>query len=224
MQANIPLLEKKAIKLALTENWQEAIAINQEILHEDTKNLKAKIRLGRAYLQTKDFKKAEKLFKEVLNIDPINQVAKKNYELAKNQRSEQTPRNINGFSLVKEPGTTAVTTALISARGVTANSFSYGQELEIKPLKDTISILTNHKPIGEVTDIDIIKRVNQATRLQADLSITYLKGQDKEISVLITSSIPVFKAEKQDVKPYMRKGSLDEPELEIESYDDIDEE
>ena len=66
MHANIPLLEKKAIKLALKEEWENVVKINNHILEEDSKNIKAKIRLGRAYLQTRRFKEAQNLFKEVL--------------------------------------------------------------------------------------------------------------------------------------------------------------
>ena len=83
MQQSLSALEKKAIKLALCENWAEAIATNKELLDLDPTNLQAKIRLGRAYLLSKDFRNASKMFKAVLEQDPINQIAKKNYELAK---------------------------------------------------------------------------------------------------------------------------------------------
>lgn len=85
MQINLPVLEKQAIKAALSENWKLAIELNKKILESTPNNLNSKIRLGRAYLANKDFTKATKMFKEVLKADPINPIALKNIELAKKE-------------------------------------------------------------------------------------------------------------------------------------------
>ena len=45
---------------------------------------------------------------------------------------------------------------------------------------------------------------------------SFIKGVDREAEILIKCTIPVFKSEKQDVRPYIKKGSLDEGDMEEE--------
>ena len=42
-----------------------------------------------------------------------------------------------------------------------------------------------------------------------------MSGRGKIIKLIIKSTIPIFRSERQDVKPYIKKGSIDEPELEM---------
>lgn len=219
MSTNTQQLEKRAIKFALDEDWENAIDLNSQLLEINPNDTKAKVRLGRAYLQTKKFKDAQKLFKEVLDKDPINPIAIKNYELAKKNVSQNTQKT-NGKSLIKEPGTTKDVQIEITAKGVNANTFSYGENLAVGTTKTKAFIKHKNKKIGEITDTNVIKSIMQANKNGSALSAAFVKGNDKFIVVLIESSEPVFKGEQQDVKPYMKKGSLDEPELVIESFDD----
>jgi hypothetical protein len=46
--------------------------------------------------------------------------------------------------------------------------------------------------------------------------MTFIKWNEKEITVLIKTSIPVFKPDRVEIRPYLRKGTIEEPELEIE--------
>lgn len=155
-----------------------------------------------------------------INDDPINQIAKKNYELAKSKKAQNNTKITKGKSLIKEPGTTAETTATIDAKGVTANSLSSGEEMTFKVLKTKVNIIYQGDAIGSLEDDNIIKKVQRANKLNARLSAMFIKGDGKKITVLIKSSEPVFKGQKQDIKPYIKKGSIDEPEIEIDSFDD----
>lgn len=221
MRANIPLLEKKAIKLALKEKWEDVVKINNQILEEDPKNIKAKIILGRAYLQTRRFKEAQNLFKEVLKQDPINKVALKNFDLAKKRKARNSPfvKN-NGTSLIKEPGTTVEVKTKIIASGVSANIFSYGQEFRVKILNTKAKVIYNGKALCEIDDKSVVKSLNIAKRKGTEILCVFIKGELKNVSMLLISSTPVFKGDKQEIKPYMKKGSIDEPKIEIESFDD----
>lgn len=220
MQTNASALEKKAIKLALQENWQEAIQTNLELLELDSNNLNAKMRLGKAYLQLKEFGKAEKIFKEVLQKDTINQIARKNYELAKSKKINQHAGVSNNKSMLKEPGITEETTVLLTAPRITANSFSYGTEFKLKILKTKVGVLNGDTVVGNLEDEKVVRKLNLAVRLNARIKAYFIRGQDKVISILIRSSEPVFKGDKQDIKPYLKKGSIEEPEIEVESFDD----
>jgi hypothetical protein len=52
------------------------------------------------------------------------------------------------------------------------------------------------------------------------VKITFIRWKEKEITVLIKSSIPVFKPDKVEIRPYLRRGTIEEPELEIETEDE----
>ncbi len=98
-------MARKAVKSALNGNWKEAIELNKSILEKNPSDLDAKIRLGRSFLQLGNYTEAKNCFKEVLALDPINQVALKNYEMAKNKKVENNNMG-SKKSLIKEPGTT----------------------------------------------------------------------------------------------------------------------
>ncbi|MBD3366457.1 tetratricopeptide repeat protein [candidate division WWE3 bacterium] len=71
-------LEETAIKLALQKEWDKAIALNKKVLQNNSKNKKALLRLGKAYMQKEEYLEAKRAFKKVLEIDSINKIALKN--------------------------------------------------------------------------------------------------------------------------------------------------
>lgn len=222
MTLSLAVLTKKAIEASLRQKWNEAISLNSEILKIYPENIDAKIRLGRSYLQTKEFLKAKKIFKEVLEKDPINSIALKNLDLAKNQKTECNGNGgkLSTKSLLKEPGTTCEACFQINTKSVKKEEFSSGEELIIKVKKKKIEIYTRKKNknvlIGEITNEYIVQRVSCALEKCANVKMTFIKWGEKEINVLIKTSIPVFKPDKVEIRPYLRKGTIEEPEIEIE--------
>lgn len=221
MHFSLAILSKKAIDAALKANWAEAVDLNTQILNKNPGNLEAKIRLGRALLQTRKFDKAKKLFREVLKIDPINPVALKNYDLAKKGKVEIKGQvQIDTKSLLKEPGTTSEATFEISAKGITCKDFVSGENIHLKIKKKSIEVLKTKDDkkitVGEITDPDMVTKMNIAFEKNGRICAGFLKGSEKHVTLLIKSSIPVFRAEKQDIRPYLKKGSLEEPEVEAE--------
>lgn len=221
MHLSLAILSKKAIDAALKADWNEAISINSEILEKNPENLDAKVRLGRAYIQTRKFDKAKKIFKDVLKIDPINAVALKNYDLAKRCKAETKGQvQIDTKSLLKEPGTTSEASFEITTKGLTAKDFISGENVLLKIKKKSIEVqkVRDCKKItvGYIENPEIVQKMNIAQDRNGRIFAGFLKGQDKTVTLLIKSSIPVFKAEKQDIRPYFKKGSLDEPEVEVE--------
>jgi tetratricopeptide (TPR) repeat protein len=221
MQLNITQLAKKAVSAALKSDWPSAIKANLEILDKDPSNLEAKLRLGRAYIYTKEPNKAKRMFKEVLAIDPINQVALKNLTILK----EDTPMivsesNVKTDSLIKEPGTSVETQLQITAKGIKAENLTPGEQFTTKLNKTSIELIScagkSEIVVGVINDTDIASRLNSLTKLEGTFVVSYIKGKDKTITVLIKTSVPVFKSDKQDIRPYIKKGSLDEPDGEGE--------
>ncbi|MFC1700240.1 tetratricopeptide repeat protein [Patescibacteria group bacterium] len=214
-------MTKKAIDAALKSNWKKAIEINTQILEEYPNNLDTSIRLGRAYIQTKKFSKAKKIFKEVLKEDPINSIAKKNLELAKIGKTKKS--NGNGLktkALLKEPGTTQEIRLDNLASRITADKLDPGEELFLKIKKKSIDVFKSVKErkslIGTIENEYVVNRVNAACEKKGKSHATFTRGKDKEIYILIKCDLPVFKADKIDVRPYLKKGTIDEPEIEMD--------
>lgn len=212
---NVAVLEKKAIAAALKQNWKAAIKTNLQLLEVEKKNKKAKMRLGRAYLQTRDFGKSEKLFKQVLREDPVNSIAKKNLELAKAKKADKNHLESDPKNLIKEPGKTTTEIMELSSKKLTASSFEPREELGLKVNKASVNVLRGGKVIGKVIAPDLVRRLNSAKSKKASLKAEFHSGRYNVIRVLFKSDIAVFRSEKQELKPYMKKGTIDEPAVEI---------
>jgi tetratricopeptide (TPR) repeat protein len=214
MQQNITLLSKQAIREALKGNWEQVIEINTAILEKNPQNFDAKLRLGHAYIQTNHLIKAKKIFNEVLEDDPLNPVALKNIQLIVKHVDVISPIKANAGALIKEPGTTAETNLTLAGRGVTAESFAPGENLVLKPKKKSCEVYRVKKDkeilVGEITNPEVVKCLNKAANEGEGIMANFIKGVDREAEILIKCTIPVFKSEKQDVRPYIKKGSLDE--------------
>ena len=230
MSFSLAVLTKRAIEASLKQKWAEALSLNSEILKVYPDNIDAKIRLGRCYLQIKDFTKAKKIFKEVLEKDPINSIALKNYDLAKNQKVECNGNGVklSTKALLKEPGTSCEATFQAISKNIKKGDITSGEELPVKIKNNKTEVYFNKKKkpvlIGEISDEYITKRLICALDKQANIKVTYIKWDDKDITVLIKTSVPIFKPDKVEIRPYLRKGTIEEPdiEMEIENEEEIE--
>lgn len=226
MRTGIATLQKEAVDSALKNNWEKAIKLNLQLLERFPNDLDARIRLGRAFIQTKNFSEAEKIFKEVLKSDPINKIAKKNLEIAKSKKTEKS--NGNGLSakhLIKEPGVTVeIRFKLINTKFKISELVS-GDKLTLKIKKMSTAVYFEKYFLGEITERIIVKDLNIAKSKKIKLDASFIKSRGDFIAILIKASSAVFKAEKQDIKPYFKKGTIEgeEPELEMEIVEDIEE-
>jgi tetratricopeptide (TPR) repeat protein len=71
-------LSKEAIDLALQGRWEEAEAVNRDIIKRFPTDVEAYNRLGRAFTELGDFDRAKKSYFKALKLAPENAIAKKN--------------------------------------------------------------------------------------------------------------------------------------------------
>jgi tetratricopeptide (TPR) repeat protein len=71
-------LSKEAIDLALQGRWEEAEAVNRDIIKRFPTDVEAYNRLGRALTERGDFDRAKKAYLKALKLAPENAIAKKN--------------------------------------------------------------------------------------------------------------------------------------------------
>lgn len=223
MRLSLAVLTKQAIEAALKQEWKVAIQLNSEILSDHPNNVDAKVRLGRAYIQIKNFTKAKKIFKEVLKNDPINAIALRNLEFAKNGKTECVTSTLKTKSLLKEPGTTH-DIKITTKRGMGAEDFMSGEELLLKAKKKGIELFKCKKGknlmVGTIEDLYTVKKINSLLNNKQHVQVVFTHGKDNEIWILIKASSPVFKPDKIDIRPYIKKGTVDDPDDDSEDEEE----
>ena len=73
---------KQAIAMAMEGRWQEAVAANRAIIADFPQDVEAYNRLGRACLQVGEYAQAKEAYRQAMEIDPYNAIARKNFPAA----------------------------------------------------------------------------------------------------------------------------------------------
>lgn len=144
------VLAQLAAQAALTSNWQEATKINQKILKANKDNVEALNRLARAMVCTGELTRAQKLYKKVLEIDPYNIIARKNFDkisasspLPKTNGQKNPVHTVNVSNLfISEPGKTKVINLLNLASPSALAILNFGEQVSIKPKNHSVAITT----------------------------------------------------------------------------------
>lgn len=215
MKIDVNLLKEKAIEAALRGKWLKAIKLNKKIITQEPENLAAHLRLGFAYLQTNELKKAKETYIKALKIEPINQIAQSNLEkiriLQKKHRSILNTPTDNGKKtrlfltpdlFVKTPGKTKVVSLIKLGQIATLTRLKVGERLFLKIKKRRIEIRTgNDEYIGALPD-DLSKRL-----------ILFIKGKTKYscyIKEVSQKNVVVFIKEEKKPKKLSRYLSFPE--------------
>jgi hypothetical protein len=77
---DLKIKAREAVELAMGGKWQEAAAVNREVIAASPSDLDAYNRLGKALLELGDPQAARAAFEHSLTIDPSNPIARKNIE------------------------------------------------------------------------------------------------------------------------------------------------
>ncbi len=82
---------KEAIDLAMQARWQEAVAINKEIIEDFPDDVDAHNRLGRACMELGDYAQAKEAYNKAVALDPYNAIANRNL---RRLRDMKAPANL----------------------------------------------------------------------------------------------------------------------------------
>jgi hypothetical protein len=69
---------KEAIDLAMQARWQEAVAVNEELIQSFPEDVDSFNRLGRAYMELGKFAKAKEAYNNTVKLEPYNAIANRN--------------------------------------------------------------------------------------------------------------------------------------------------
>lgn len=182
-------LEKQAIEAAINRQWDEAIKINEEIIKRDNKNIETYLRLGFAYLQKGDIKKAKKIYLQAKKIEPGNYIIEKNLEKIKILEAKKNKpyhsSNLSPYAFLDIPGKTKSVSLVNCGQKNILASLIIGQEVFFHIKKRRIEVRTEKKEyIGCLPD-DISKRLMIFIKAGSEFKC-YIKEADiKNVTVFI---------------------------------------
>lgn len=136
---------ERAVKLAMANRWEDAVAANRAILEVFPNDTDSYNRLGKALMELKRFPSARKAYKKALELDPSNQIAKKNLErigvLAKAGGVEKEGARVDPSLFIEEMGKTALTT-LERVSDEALVKLTAGDGVQLKRKKDDLLVET----------------------------------------------------------------------------------
>lgn len=155
-----------AIQSALENKWDEAVAINKEILSETPDDLDALNRLAYAYLKMGEYKKSKATYNKVIEIDRTNPIANKNLKkLASLGEKGSTNSTVNTNHMenvfIQEAGKTKTVELTNVADKKTLLMLQHGDEVYLTIKRSKIFIQTPDKTfIGMLPDSIGIRLAN----------------------------------------------------------------
>ena len=192
----LEILEKQAVDCALNGEWERAVKINLEILKEGTPKASVYNRLGKAYSEISNWEEAIKSFKKALELDPINSVAEKGLENAKNRKSVGTTGiAAHKETLIADPSTSQIIEIHLNNPKIEENYFLVPSK---KPLYFLL-VRDDGKKIKRLSRSKLnLKPQISPERMDAKI-IEIVK--DHTVQLKINSPVSAFKSERQQIDP-----------------------
>lgn len=150
-------LARHAIKAALNNNWSEAIEINLQILEDDPSDTEALNRIAQAYIKTGSVSKAHETAKHVIEIDPLNLIAKRCMDRCHALDGKNVDQ-INSASriqqiFIEEPGKTKIVSLINICEPSLIATLTPGEEVRLLPKTHKIIVTTlSDSYIGRLPD------------------------------------------------------------------------
>ena len=207
--SDIENLENLAVDAAVSQNWEDAVELNEKILNLDPENVGANLRMGFAHLQLEKIKDSKKYYQKALKSQPKNPVALENLERisileetsgGKNP-SIKTRAQLDPSLFLEVPGKTRSVTLVNLGQKSHLAELDIGEQVEINLRKRKIEVRTlTGDFIGYLPD-DVSKRllffmeaesVYSAHVKEANSTkvILFVKEEKKGLKVAHYSSFP----------------------------------
>jgi hypothetical protein len=135
---------EKAIQLAMSSQWEQAIAVNRELIALFPEEADAYNRLGKALSEVGKIKDAREAYQRTLELDPSNSIARKNLERLSSLKAKAEPdkaQQVDTSLFIEEMGKTGVTT-LRPQNIKSLATLSAGDEVALKPEGSRLTIET----------------------------------------------------------------------------------
>lgn len=225
---------QKAVTLALSGQWNEAIEANLEILKNAPEDTEALCRLARAYSETGDIESARQSLKKVIEIEPTNQIAVKFIEKLKNAKKTGASPSLPtcSESFLEEPGRTKLVSLLNLGEPENIANLDPGEEVKLTSYSHRVSLTTHDgKYIGRLPD-DIAARLRGLIKDGNKYQVLIKCVGPKEITVFIretekgaaTNGVMSFPQEKIDYVSFTPPELVHSDTPSVETTEEIPEE
>lgn len=180
-------LAQRAVSLALSGDWQEAVKVNLEILKDSPKDVDALNRLARAYSEIGNIVKAKATAGKALKIDPQNSIAQRCLDKWKayKKNGSQTKSSISIDAFLEESGKTKIISLLNLGELKSFANLDPGEEVKIDSHAHRISIVSSDgKYIGRLPD-DLSARLRKLIKSGNKYQVLIKSVEPKEVIVFI---------------------------------------
>ncbi|HVB13224.1 MAG TPA: hypothetical protein VNH38_00490 [Candidatus Dormibacteraeota bacterium] len=226
-----------AVRLALASRWQEALAVNDDLLDrfgvdEDTCN-----RRGKALLELGRLPEAEAAYTASLAVNSGNQIARRQLAKLAERRAVKgslapVTAAVDVAVFTDEPGKTAITKVIL-AEGVDPSAVAAGDPIEVEVGEDQVAVRTiRGVELGGVEprlSQRILKLSKSGNRYAG--AVTHVDGSGVQVilrevyqapELAGTNSFPVRKVREITYRPYAKEVVIPRDEEPSSSSDDED--
>jgi tetratricopeptide (TPR) repeat protein len=138
-------LADQAVKLAMQNQWQEAVDVNRQIIDLAPEETEAWNRLGKAYSEIGRYAEARDAYNETLQRDASNTIALKQIKrlsllIDENPAADETRTKLDPRLLVEETGKTGIFELQNPAQTSILARMTAGDEVYLKPDGSTVQV------------------------------------------------------------------------------------
>jgi hypothetical protein len=229
---------EEAVSLALASRWQEALAVNDELIERFGADEDISNRRGKALLELGRLEEAEAAYNATLADNPSNQIARRQLAKLAERRAAKghvapVSASVDVAVFTDEPGKTAMT-KLVLAKGIDPSQVAPGDPLTVEVGDDQVTVRTlRGVDLGGVEprlSQRILKLSKSGNRYAG--AITHVDGAGVQLilrevyqapDLAGTNSFPVRKVREITYRPYAKEPVIprDEPPPSPEDDDDI---
>lgn len=226
------LLKDKAIQAMLLGDWENATSLNKSLIKENPKDIDALNRLAYAYTILGRIQDAKSIYKKVLKVDILNQIAIRNIKKLAGLGSKQNVKNFSpvkgvNYTFLEETGKTKIISLVNTAQPKIIAFLTTGQPVTITIKRSKIFVQDHSNQYLGVLPDDVGRRLIKLIKGGNMYEACIKSATEHNVCVFVKESKRVSKYKNQPSFPQtadqdlgLSKGN----KTKIKNYKDIGEE
>ncbi len=226
---------EQAVRLALENRWEEAVAVNRSIIELFSADVDAYNRLGKALTELGRYAEARDAYGKALEMDPMNRIAEKNLarlaNVAIKEAKDKVHRQVDPRVFIEETGKTGVSTLMQPGPKEVLSRMAAGDEVQLVPQGRTLVVQNlRGEYLGKVEPrlsqrlIDLMHGGNKyaaaVTTLGEEQITIIIREIERHPSQAGRVSFPFKPSEGAGIRPYIKGTLLQQYELEEEEEEE----
>lgn len=226
---------EQAIRLAMENRWEEAVAVNRSIIELFSPDVDAYNRLGKALTELGRYAEAKEAYRKALAMDPMNRIAEKNLQRLDSvdvkESSDPAHRQVDPRLFIEETGKTGLATLVQPGPKEVLARMAAGDQVMLKPEGRTL-VAQNLKGeyLGKVEPrlsqrlIDLMNGGNKyaaaVTTMGENTLTIIIREIERHPSQAGRVSFPFKPGEGAAIRPYIKGTLLQQYDFEEDEEDE----